>query len=389
MIRIKWQGKWLEFESAEWSGTDNQCSRQLTFTVPVNPYDKEITSYGIKLGDVIAFYDNGKLHFLGTITSREKTAAIGTASYTAMDFMQHLLRSTGTYVFRSTTPEAITKKLCKDLNVKTGAIAKTNIHIARAIYEEQAYYDIIVASYRKARAQTKKKYMPVMNGAKLCVIEKGLPSGATLTQGVNIIDASYSDTTDNIVNRVNIYSSSRKKIGKIENRKSQELYGIYQGQVTKEKGIDAKKEAKALLTGVTKEASIEALGDIRAVSGKSIIIYDPATGLKGKFYIANDTHSFANGVHTMSLGLSWVNTMENGAEETIGDKAKPKVTDNSTCYYMDNSTVYHSSTECSSCDKAATKATVKDIKQILVTKGKNKGKRKYRPCAKCWERDNE
>ncbi len=389
MIKIKWKGKMLDFESVEWSGTDNQCSRQLTFTVPVNPYDKMFKSYGIALGDLVKLYSDKKLLFLGTITAREKTAAVGTASYTAVDFMQHLLRSTGTYVFRNTTPEAIAKRLCTEMKIKIGSLAKTKIYIKRLIYEEQAIYDIIVGAYRKAKPQTKKKYMPVMEGSKFSVIEKGLSSGVKLTQGVNITDASYNDTTDNIVNKVDIYSDSRVKLGQIENRKSQEKYGIYQSQITKEKGTDAKKEALTLLTGVTKEASIEALGDVRAISGRSIVINDKATGLKGTFYISSDTHSFSNGTHTMSLDLTWVNEMESGAEETKDDTNKKQITNDAVCYYLENSKVYHSTTECNSCKNKAKKSTVAELKKILITKGTNKGARKYRPCAKCWEESSE
>lgn len=389
MIKIKWKGKKLDFESVEWSGTDNQCSRQLTFTVPVNQYDKMFKSYGIALGDIVKLYSDKKLLFLGTITAREKTAAVGTASYTAVDFMQHLLRSTGTYIFRNTTPEAITKRLCTELKIKIGSLARTKIYIKRLIYEEQAIYDIIVGAYRKAKPQTKKKYMPIMEGSKFSVIEKGLSSGVKLTQGVNITDASYNDTTDNIVNKVDIYSDSHVKLGQIENRKSQEKYGIYQSQITKEKGTDAKKEALALLTGVTKEASIEALGDVRAISGRSIVINDKATGLKGTFYISSDTHSFSNGTHTMSLDLTWVNEMESGAEETKDDTNKKQITNDAVCYYLENSKVYHSTTECSSCTNKAKKSTVAELKKILITRGTNKGARKYRPCAKCWEESSE
>ena len=346
-------------------------------------------SYGIALGDLVKLYSDKKLLFLGTITAREKTAAVGTASYTAVDFMQHLLRSTGTYVFRNTTPEAIAKRLCTEMKIKIGSLAKTKIYIKRLIYEEQAIYDIIVGAYRKAKPQTKKKYMPVMEGSKFSVIEKGLSSGVKLTQGVNITDASYNDTTDNIVNKVDIYSDSRVKLGQIENRKSQEKYGIYQSQITKEKGTDAKKEALTLLTGVTKEASIEALGDVRAISGRSIVINDKATGLKGTFYISSDTHSFSNGTHTMSLDLTWVNEMESGAEETKDDTNKKQITNDAVCYYLENSKVYHSTTECNSCKNKAKKSTVAELKKILITKGTNKGARKYRPCAKCWEESSE
>ena len=40
MIKLRWKDKWIDFESVEWSGTENQCSRQVTFSIPSNPYDK-------------------------------------------------------------------------------------------------------------------------------------------------------------------------------------------------------------------------------------------------------------------------------------------------------------------------------------------------------------
>ena len=84
-----------------------------------------------------------------------------------------------------------------------------------------------------------------------------------------------------------------------------------------------------------KEASVEAIGNINAVAGKSIEIKDKATGLVGTFYIASDTHVFENGVHTMSLELSWKNVMEEGAD-TVSSKEKNKksLTNSSKCYYL-------------------------------------------------------
>ena len=65
-----------------------------------------------------------------------------------------------------------------------------------------------------------------------------------------------------------------------------------------------------MLTGVTKEASVSAIGNIKAISGYSITIKDKATGLTGKFYITEDCHTFENGAYTMELTLVWKNEME-------------------------------------------------------------------------------
>lgn len=161
---------------------------------------------------------------------------------------------------------------------------------------------------------------------------------------------------------------------------------MYQSVYTKEKGVNAKTAAKALLTGVTKEASIEALGNIAAVSGKSINIQNSAAKLTGKFYITSDTHKFENGTHTMSLSLSYVNTMEEGAdtESTKSSKKnKPKITNAAKAYYFESGTVFHSSKSCSSCKNAKTKAKETTVAKIKKMK-KTNGKRKYKACSKCW-----
>ena len=102
MIKLYWNKVQLNFEKVEWSGTDTQASRQITFSIPVNPYDKGFKNASIKLGDIVTLYSDKEKLFIGVITSREKSAAIGTASYTAKDFMHYLLRS-------STSRSSLTK----------------------------------------------------------------------------------------------------------------------------------------------------------------------------------------------------------------------------------------------------------------------------------------
>lgn len=382
MIKLRWNDTWVQFERVEWSGTENQCSRQISFTLPKNPYDKGFQNVNVKLGDLIYLYNGKTKIFVGTVTSRTKDAEIGSAEYVAMDFMHHLLRSNGTYKFKNTTPEKITKKVCSDVQVKTSTLAKSSTNIQKMFVEDQCAYDIIVKAYRYAKANTEKKYMPTMNGSKVSVIVKGQSSKVVLEQGADIISATYSDTTDNMVNKVVIYNDKLKKLGQVQNKNNIAKYGVYQQTCTKEKGVNAKTAAKGLLTGIVKEASVEAIGNINAVAGKSIEIKDKATGLVGTFYIASDTHVFENGVHTMTLELVWKNTMEQGADVTSAKvNTKKSLTNASKCYYLSTSNYYHSSTSCSACKgKKINTSTVAKMKKIKNTKGK----KKYKACSKCW-----
>ena len=386
MIKLRWKDTWIKFTSVTWSGTDNQASREIAFEIPSNPYDKNFENVPIKLGDLVYLYDDKTQLFVGTVTDRQKPAEAGTTTYTARDFMHYLLRSNTTKKFKNKSPEKITTAVCKELGIGTTALAKTKLNIASMWFEDQCIYDIIIKVYRKAKAKTKKKYMPVMVGKKVSVVEKGKDSKVTLDQKVDITSATYHDTTDNMVDLVRIYNSSLKQIGKVENKKQVSTYGTYQATYKKEKGVDAKKEAKALLVGITKEATVEAIGDVRAISGRSITIHDKATGLFGKFYITSDSHTFENGVHTMSLSLSWDNKMEETNANSTKDKGKKEITNKANAYYLDGSSVYHSSKSCTACKgkNNIKTSSVAELKKIKVEKGKNKGKRKYKACAKCW-----
>ena len=65
-----------------------------------------------------------------------------------------------------------------------------------------------------------------------------------------------------------------------------------------------------MLQGIEKTAEIEGLGNIECITGNAVKIKEPYTGLTGLFYINNDEHTWRDGQHTMSLGLSFKNIMD-------------------------------------------------------------------------------
>ena len=125
-----------------------------------------------------------------------------------------------------------------------------------------------------------------------------------------------------MVNYVIIYNDKNQKQGVEKNDKLIKKYGKYTQAYTmseKQELTNASNKAKRMLVGITKEASVSAIGNVNCVAGKSLKILDKATGIKGTFYISSDSHSFQNGVHTMKLELSYTNKMEEGAEEEKED----------------------------------------------------------------------
>jgi hypothetical protein len=297
-----------------WGGSASQAARTLEISVIYSPYDKNIKDPNIRLGDRLKLYDNSNRQLIDIMVYyRERNGEQGTITYSGYDGLNHLLKSNGTYHFKNTTAEKITRKICNDLQVSIGSIKATNVNIKKFYPDGMNHYDIIINAYRKAHKSNGKKYMVIMSGHKLNVIEKGeVIDDFYLDGSVNIKSSSYTESLDSMINRVKIYNDKGKLIGEVKNDDWIKAYGVFQDVYTKEDGVNAKSAAEKILKGIDKTASVEAIGNVNCISGYGIKIKDAATKLTGVFWIENDTHTFENGTHMMSLELTFQNIMDTG-----------------------------------------------------------------------------
>jgi hypothetical protein len=300
--------------SVNWAGSTSQAARTAAIAVINAPYDKNVQKLKINIaaGDIIKLYENDDLIFYGEVQTKEKASAAGTVTYNCTDLLSHMLRSNGVYNFSNTTAEAITKKVCTDFEIKTGSIAETKATIKKMIIDGSSIYDIIMLAYTKAARQTGKKYICRMTGVKLSTEEKGtIVKNFTLSEEKNITNTSYQETIENMVNVVRIYDDKGKQIGEVKNGDWVKKYGIYQQTYKKEKGVNETTAAKNLLNGVEKKVNFDGIdGDMKCIAGNGVKVYDVATKLNGLFWIDNDTHTWENGTHIMSLELNFKNIMD-------------------------------------------------------------------------------
>lgn len=299
--------------SVTWSGSATQAGRSLDISVAYSPLDKNINELEIKPGDRLKLYENNQLLINAMVYTRERVSGQGTISFSSYDELNRIANSTWTNKFSKTTPEEITYAACNNLKVEKGKIAITNVGISKLLINEEGYYNTIMKAYKKASLVNDKKYMPMMYDKKLYVIEKGeIINNYILHDKVNILSSNYNETLEGMVNKVRIYDDQNKQQGVIQNEDSISLYGIFQSTYTKQDKENATLAATKLLKGIEKTASIEALGNISCISGFGIKIKDSLTGLVGIFWIENDTHTWENGNHTMSLELAFKNIMSSG-----------------------------------------------------------------------------
>jgi hypothetical protein len=297
----------------KWSGDYQQAARKIEFDIVSSATDSYLQNIEISLGNMIKFYDNDILIFTGYIFTKNKASNGNEINITAYDAGIYLLKNEAFYNIKDMPAESITAKICKDLGVETAELAKTGILI-RHIFAGDTCYEIIMKAYTKAATQNGKKYLALMMGNKLYVIERGtLTLDYVLESGKNLTNTNFSESLENMISAVVIVDeigNSNSVIGQVNNQEWIKAYGKFQRIYKKETGVNATEVANNLLQGVERRGNAEALGDVRCITGYAVGIKDEYTGLVGVFQIDADTHTWENSIHTMSLQLNFDEIMD-------------------------------------------------------------------------------
>lgn len=310
--------------SLSWGGSKSEVARKLELKVVNAPLDKNITPLTLELADpVYLFDDDGETElFRGFIMEREASSAQGVVTYVAYDLLFYTLKSKATYNFSSKTAETITKLVCDDMEIPVGSLATTGL-TQKLIVQNVSIYEIIMQAYTQAYQKNEIQYRVTAKKGLLNVEEMGkVVCSIELTESSHITSSQYRETLTNMVNKVRIYDGKGKQIGVVQNDEDVKQYGIFQQVYTKEDGKDPKTTAKSMFNGVEQTFTLNCINYNEAVTGSGAVIKDTSTGLSGLVWIEADTHTWDNGVATMSLTVTlkqMMDTVEAGEESEIDD----------------------------------------------------------------------
>lgn len=293
-----------------WSGEYTQAARTLDFNITVSPYDTNLPKISIDLGDMVIFYVDNKEVFRGYIFTKEKSYSGNISSFTAYDIAIYTLKNEGSYNFKNVTAEAVAKRVFNEFGIPVGNIAITNTAINKKFIAVDLY-NIIMSCYTIASQNNGRKYMIQAIQGKLNLIQKGnIVLSIAFENGRNLLDSTYSESMEKIVNKVMIVNKDGEKIKDISDKALLNKYGSFQKVITQADDKDETKKAQDMLNGVDSKIRISGLGDITCITGMGVKVYDSYTGLKGLFYIDSDKHTWSNGEYTVDLVLNFKNLMD-------------------------------------------------------------------------------
>lgn len=287
-----------------WSGSQDEVARKLELEFLYPLHDHYAPKIYPNIGEQLFLYDDNHIElFQGRVFYNERLGEQGLIQVTAYDDAIRLAKSKGTYNFKGTTAEAITRMVCNDLGVEIGELAQTGIP-QKMLCNGEGMYEIIYKAYEGASKQNKKKYKIEMRQGKLCVdeIEKEvLPH--TITSDTNIIESSYSENAEEVINRVKIYDEQDQYLGVVENKELIDLVGIFQDVYTKEQDKQAGTVASNMLKGIEERIEITTLGNVQYRTGKVVKVQDTSTKVDKVFCITSDSHKWINGQYEINLGF--------------------------------------------------------------------------------------
>ncbi|MFQ4423246.1 cell wall hydrolase, partial [Clostridioides difficile] len=249
------------------------------------------------------------------IINRSKDSSNNSISFVSKDMGFLLTQSEVSYNFKDKLVEDIAKQVFNDNKLAIGNIPKTNVKYTK-MFIGVTGYDTIMSAYTEASKTTKKKYMIESNLDKFNVIEKGIITlNVMFEEGSNLINTSFSESMENVKNKVLVVDQYGNKISeKIDDKIFKDVGVIMQKVIQQQENstVDIESEFK----GIEQTCSLKGYGDVTCITGRGVKVKDSYTGLTGLFYIDTDKHNWdSNGNYEIDLDLNFQNIMD---EKTAG-----------------------------------------------------------------------
>ena len=174
--------------------------------------------------------------------------------------------------------------------------------------------------YTEAAASNGKKYMCVFKDGKVHVIEKGISKlSITFEEMKNIEKSSYSESVENMVNKVVVVTDEGTVKNTYSNDDDVKAFGLFQEVIKYSEDMNMKVEAEKKLNKIEQKASLTGYGNTSCTTGYGVVLKDRSSSLAGLFYIESDEHTWENGKYSISFNLNFRNIMHevsSGQEET-------------------------------------------------------------------------
>lgn len=298
--------------SITWSGDYRNAARTLSYSPVVSADDIHLPRAPTELGGSVQFWRESDLLMDAFALERTRDSLGKTIDVTAYDRGLYLTRNSAFLRVEEQTAEAVTASLCGQFGIPVGSLVSTGVPLTRN-FLGVSLYKIIMTLYTLASDQTGKQYRIRFRGSRLEVVEMTQsPETILLRPGSNLLSCVTKESASAMTNSVAIYDDQCQLIKTEEDSGAVALYGLMQAAIKASAYDDPEGHARQMLKeGEMKTTiTVNALGDLRLITGNTAAVEEPVTGTYGLFWIISDSHTWQRGIYQTKLTLSLEGLMD-------------------------------------------------------------------------------
>lgn len=300
----------------QWSGDEASVTRQLSFSIL---YEEEAGWPVPKVGGAVTL-EEGKTLFNGWVVKRTLDSESISMDCVCYDGGMYLKNNDYTGKFRQETAEGMVAAACGEKEIPVAELAKTGAAMDRK-FSAVAIDKLVRTAYSLASERTGERYAIRMRPDGLAVtVRQQSQASVDLRPRSNLMRAATTESIVGMVNSVGIYDQQGQRVTTVADSAAKVLYGTMERHLRQTESNDPYAEAEALLAdnGFSQNVQVEVLGDVRLVTGETVMVREEHTGLAGLFWIDADTHTWKRDQYTCKLTLNCRNVMTRtnaGSEE--------------------------------------------------------------------------
>lgn len=316
-------------EQVKWKGRKGSSSRTLSVTlIDDDGYKHARSGIDVEQGHQCIFSYDGVELFRGIIMSQTQSNQ-KKLQFTAYDNGIYLANNKDTFCYENKTASDVFRDCCTRFGLPMGEVAKCSYKIPELTKSKTTAFDAIADALSLDFDATGIRHYVASSKGKLSLLTRRENILQWVIEvGQNITSYSYSRSIEDIKTRVKMVSKEGTTVAEKSNAELEKKIGIFQEIDQPDESLTAA-QVNDLIESIMEEKgtpertlSVEAMGIAEVISGIGVYIIIPELEISRTFYVDEDTHTFEDNKHTMSLKLNYANDLakeEKGAENSGKD----------------------------------------------------------------------
>lgn len=316
-------------EQVKWKGRKGSSSRTLAVTlIDDDGYKHARSGVDVEQGHQCIFSYDGTELFRGIIMSQTQSNQ-KKLQFTAYDNGIYLANNKDTFCYENKTASDVFRDCCTRFGLPMGEVASCSYKIPELTKSKTTAFDAIADALSLDFDATGIRHYVASSKGKLSLLTRRENILQWVIEvGQNITSYSYSRSIEDIKTRVKMVSKEGTTVAEKSNAELEKKIGIFQEIDQPDESLTTA-QVNDLIESIMEEKgtpertlSVEAMGIAEVISGIGVYIIIPELEISRTFYVDEDTHTFEDNKHTMSLKLNYANDLakeEKGAEDSGKD----------------------------------------------------------------------